>query len=349
MAQNLHPKTHGKIMHRVPKTNTNIYGVSRVSKIPIDKVCVVAFGGERTKMIRTANWYASLLDRLVAFYDINDVNIYSVYYNFEKKSTDRKAERTNAFIRARSKILNQLGQEQPVNTNYVRELYDALITPRIVGPNGKKLPDDAALQNIRNLILYTHCHGSTTVHAFQDMMARDMRELGYTTNAARTIMKNLLVVQHAPVSPLEKSKFNTVSFMSANDTQMNFHNKFSEYVSKHNEDLLPSYFPLGNFFAVHAFTYQYIDEHQIIGLVPVEDQDMLTPDGATIMAAERNTILNGIRAAQTGAKMPDIRELVAPISQKDAIKPDFDTLSQNGEFFILLMRHDLRIERENSR
>lgn len=340
--------THGRIIHRVRKTYANVYGVTRVKKIPTRKPCIVVFGGVLTNNIKDANYYASFMERLIKRYEPDGVEVYSVYYDFKNTQDDRKTERINAFINARSKILNKLGKPQPVDTQYINDLYQMIIRPRIVDKNGEKLSDTKALANIRKTVFFSHCHGSVPIYAFQDIMAKDMRALGYEPNAIRNIMKNLLVIQHAPVSPLEKPKFNTVSFMSANDTMMNFHNKFSQYVADHSEDLLPSYFPLGNFFAVYAFTYQFADEHQIETLAHI-NQDILTPDGATIMIAERNAIINGIRTAKAGMPIPNIRDLIAPASKRDDIKPDFDTLSQNGESFMCLMQNDRRLERSNER
>ena len=347
MEQSTPVETHAKIMRRINKSDTCIYGATPTTTIDQNKPSIIAFGGELGRTIKDANYYASMLTQLLEYYGIKNVDVYSIYYDFNTKS--RSAERKNVFIDARSKILNKGSVKQPVDTQYIQELYEIVIHPRIVGPNGDKLPDLTALQNIRNLIIYTYSHGSVPAYAFQSIMANDMRKCGYTPRAIRNIMKNLLVIQHAPMSPLEKSKFNTVSFMSANDTMMNFHNKFSEYVVENNEQLLPSYFPLGNFFAVYGFTYQLLDEHQINGLLPNKGQDMLTPEGAIIMAAERNAIINGIRAVQNNNPVPSIRDLIAPISKKDTINPDFDTLAQNGEFFMCLMRNDLHLGHSNER
>ena len=348
MNNNLQYRTHGKIMHRVKKTDANIYGATQAKKVSIRKPCIVIFGGELTSKIKDANYYASFMKRLISFYKITGIEIYSAYYSFEERAIARKIERANTFVNARSKLLNKMGAQKPVDTQYINDLYQMIIRPRIVDNDGLKLPDQTALQNIRETVFFTHCHGSIPVYAFQDIMAKDMRELGYSATAIRNIMKNLLVIQHAPVSPLEKSKFNTVSFMSANDTLMNFHNKFSEYVADHSEDLPPSYFPLGNFFAVYGFTHELTNEHQI-EIISRINQDMLTPDGAMIAAAERNAIVNGLRAAQAGAPTPNIRDLIAPASKKEAVKPDFDTLASNGEFFMRLMQHDLHLERSNER
>ena len=308
---------------------------------------MIIFGGGKTSKIKIANGYASMFERLVKFYKLDNVHIYSADY--DSISDDRKQERKIAFIAARSRVLNKDVSIQPVDDQYIHDLYNIVIRPRIIDKNGKKYPDDIALHNVRNAIIFAHCHGPVPVRAFQDIMAPDMKSVGYSQPKIREIMKNLLVIQHAPMSPLEKSRFNTVSFMSANDPWMNFYNKFSEYVSQHDEELSASYFPLGNFFATNGFTHNYRNEHSVVGLVPTEEQDKLTPDGAIIMAAERNAIVNGIRAAKAGAAMPNIRDLIAPASSQDIVKPDFDILVQNGETFMAIMRYDMRTERSGGR
>ena len=342
-------ETHAHVMQRVPKTDANIYGANLVTSIQIDKPHIVIFGGEETSTIKDANYYASIIERLIKFYKITGVDIYSVYYDFQ--STDRNAERANAFIAARSKILSKDGitTSSDVDTKYINDLYRIVVQPCITGDNGDKLPDDIALQRIRNTIFFTHCHGATPVRAFQDIMFKDMRQLGYTAPTINNIMKSLLVIQHAPISPLEKSRFNTVSFMSATDTRMNFHNQFSDYVAEHDADLAPSYFALGNFFASYNLTTNRRDEHQIVGLVPDEEQDKLTSYGEIIMAAERNALINAIKAIKKNTPIPQIRDLIAPTSKEDVVRPVFDDLSQNGEFFMQIMKSDLRLNKSSER
>lgn len=358
--------THGKIAHRVPKTDTCIYGIEPTENVPTNIPCIIALGGEGTYSIKEANYYASTLKKWLDYCAITGVEIYSVYYYETQKSytpdgitktpdltpdpvvyenikcSNRNMERANAFTRARSKIMNPNAKTFDVDTNYVNELYDAIIRPRIADKTGNKLPDDTALQNARNVIFFTHCHGSVPVRTFQDMMFADMRKLGYNTALITKVMKNILVIQHAPVTPLEKSKFNTISFMSANDTNMDFHNKFSEYVIEHNADIAPSYFELGNLFVVHNFTYDYVLEHQIIDLLPGIAQNILTPDGVIIMAAERNAVINGARAVLQGKPIPDVKHLISPVSNSDSVRPNFDTLAKNGKFFMQIMNKDLR-------
>ena len=82
MEQNTQYETHGKIMRRVAKTDTNIYGVRRVNSIPSGHLSIVIFGGEKTNTPQAANGYAKMYEQLLKFYQIHDVRVYSAYYNF---------------------------------------------------------------------------------------------------------------------------------------------------------------------------------------------------------------------------------------------------------------------------
>lgn len=333
-----------QIMKRVPKDPEHEYGATDVNAIPTNEPCIVVFGGERTVSRKDANYYASIFNRLFAAYDIADIGIYSAYYPFT--DTNRSSGRSKMFRLAQNILKKRQEFTISADNKYVHDLYNQVIFPRIVDKNNKRFPDDVTMNNIHRVMIFTHCHGAAVVRAFQELMMDDMVKYGYDKRVIPQIMKQLLVVQHAPTAPIHNSMFNTVSFMSASDTLMNFHNVFSKYASEHGEDMMPSYFSAGNFFAAYLFTYQMIAEHQIVGLVPDSEQDQLTPDGAMIMAAERNAIINGAKSMRSNSTAPlSAKQLIAPISASDKIKPDFDELKQNGEWFMAIMRHDLQSQR----
>lgn len=343
--QNTHDN---KIVKRVAKDDKNPYGIIDAKSIPVDVPCIVAIGGERTTTRKDANYYASLLNKLLLSYGINDIGIYSAYYDFE--DTNRNAERAKLFDLARKRIKNRQQTLDAHNDDYVRDLYQNIIFPRIVTARGTRFSDDAAIRNLRNVLIFTHCHGAAVVRVFQDMMVSDLQKYGYNKLNFAKIMKSLLVIQHAPVAPIHHQLFNTISFMSASDSRMDFHNDFTKYAVANNEDIAPSYFELGNFFTAYCFTHQMIDEHSIIGLLPDKEQDMLTSYGATIMAAERNAIINAIRAIKNGDESPlTAQKLISPASESDKIKPDFDELKSNGDFFMYIMHNDLHTTKNKTR
>ena len=337
-----------RIVKRVPKDADHEHGIIDAENIPVDEPCIVAIGGERTISRRHANYYASILNRLLSAYKIDDIGIYSAYYNF--KNTDRESERAQLFRVAQSRLEQRVGMSPMARNKYIRDLYRHIIFPRIVTSDNKRFSDADATQNMRRIMIFTHCHGAAIVRAFQEMTISDMRKYGYDDKGIAQIMHGLLVVQHAPAAPIKNSLFNTVSFMSANDTRMNFHDAFSQYLSEHDEDLMPSYFRSSNLFAAYRLTNTFHNEHQIIGLVPNEDTDIMTPDGAIIMAAERNTIINGVKSMANPNKKPlSVRELIAAASPDDIVRPDFNELKSSGDFFMYVMRNDLRKNRLKTR
>lgn len=329
-----------QIVKRVPKDATNEFGITEVRNIPVDEPCIVAIGGERTITRKDANYYASLLERLFNAYGITNVGIYSAHYQF--KDTNRKQERAQLFHTAQQRV----EQISITKTRYVRDLYRHIILPRIIDTNRQRFSDTDAMKNMRHIMLFAHCHGAAVIRAFQNLMLSDLQKYGYDAKVIPQIMQKLLVIQHAPVAPIRASMFNTLSFMSASDTQMNFHDAFSMYVSDHAEDMAPSYFRFGNLFMTYEFTTQINQEHQITGLVPNENQDILTPDGAIIMAAERNAIINGAKSMTApSGKSLTAKHMIDPASPHDSIKPDFNELKANGDFFIFVMKHDLRSQK----
>ena len=334
-----------QIVKRVAKDQTNPYGIVDAKNIPIDKPCLVVIGGERTITHKDANYYASMMNQLLGAYGIDDVGIYSAYYDYT--NTNRNTERSHLFRIAQARIKNQHKDITSAHDyDYIYDLYKSIVLPRIVTPNGKRFSTNKAIKNMQNAILFTHCHGAMVVRTFQSFAVMDLEKYGYDKLEINKIMKSLLVIQHAPVAPLHHSLFNTISFMSASDTRMNFHNKMSEYMIEHSEDLPPSYFTAGNFFVAYYLTHQMIEEHNIIGIVPNKEQDMLTPDGAIIMAAERNTIINAINSVRNGNLAPlSPKELIKPANKTDVVIPDFEELKRNGDFFMYIMRNDLRMQK----
>ena len=336
-----------KIVHRVPRDKTHPYGIVDATTIPIDTPCVVVIGGERTVSRKDANHYASILNQLLCMHNLDDIAIYSAYY--PDNIINRGNERAKLFKAAQQRIKQHTGVSKSPENEYIYDLYQSIIQPRIISKNNEKFSDIEVMHNLHRVMIYTHCHGAAVVRVFQDLMLSDLDKYGYNHKSVPQIMKHLLVVQHAPTAPIHNSLFNTISFMSASDTLMDFHNQFSAYVSEHPEDLPPSYFRSGNFFATYKINYQALGEHQIAGLMPWMAEDELTPDGKIIMTAERNAIINGLNLIKSPElKVPSARELIAPLSDDDPVKPDFDALKRNGDFFMTLMRNDLKQSRKQS-
>ena len=120
-----------------------------------------------------------------------------------------------------------------INPQYIQQLFDVLILPRI-SDNGKKLDKDEAIKRIRNVTIWAHCHGAYVFLSLEELMQKKMVELGYTPTEMHDIQKQLFCVAFAPVIPLGKSKSTILSFASMYDRfLMENHNNIFTWYMKH--------------------------------------------------------------------------------------------------------------------
>lgn len=342
-----------KIIKRVPKTEDNPFGCIIVDKIPVDKPSVIAFGGELALSERAANSYAKQIQTLLYEYDIHDIDVYSVVYNFGSRNA--KLERAEQFRIAGRRLLkedvnpivkyeqdttlNKMRKNEPI-PNYVKQLFDILLLPRISNSDNQPLNKDEAIFRMRKNFYYGHCQGASTIWQMANYMHDKMLELGYSPDNIKEIQHELFVVQHSPVAPLTKQKFNTLSFASAEDTMMQYHNNmFADWVYENSADVIPSFFDKknGNIFVAGHLQEIPFKEHTNIGLTKAEEQaSPLTEDGQIIFSAERNAIVRAARKVISGEKIKSIAELT------DGNGVDFKQLKQNGDTLYNVMLYDLR-------
>ena len=286
------------IIKSVPKTPENEYGVISVDAIDPTRPLIVVFGGELTGIPRYANHYIKQMKSVLRNAGISDVDIYSIYYDFGSRDTE--SERVQLFRAAGHKIRNlsrnikeidsniaHMSETEPV-PNYIKVLGNILLNPILVsGANGTRVPAEIAAKRASNVRFYAHSHGAAAITILGNYMADMMKKMGYNPKEIKQIQKNIVVIQHGPITPLEHPRFTTLSFASASDTKMNLHNKFSDYASENSFDLYPSYFSHGgaNLFATGEISTKLAKEHDNDGLTNPEN---LTEDGQIIMAAQRN-------------------------------------------------------------
>lgn len=348
--------SNANLIHRVPKSDTAPYGIVQTITVPTDVPVLVAFGGELTYADQFANSYASMLNTLMTENKITGVEIYSVVYEFG--SRDAALERAELFRAAGRKIsvpehptaratyerqLRDIKENEPV-PNYVKKLFDILLRPRISDDAGHRLPMAESMARTGRIKFYAHCHGAAAIYQMGEMMHAEMLRLGYTPDEITRVQKNLLVVQHGPLGPLNKQRFTTLSFGSAEDTMMQNHkNQFAKWIYDNSPDIVPSFFgePNGNVFVAGHLKVASFQEHDHKGLLK-SDEEMwpLTDDGKIIFAAERNALINGARHSIRGGPMPGIAELV----NGDGV--NFEELRQNGNYIFNLMMSDLHLQNQ---
>jgi hypothetical protein len=337
-----------KFIKRVPKTLDNIYGIKVVNSVPITQPALFILGGNKTESEKNANNYILRISALLRENNIDNVNIYSVLYQFN--SRDTYFDELNVFNRAKRKLcdldknldnITIKTYEKEPEPLFIKKLYNLLIKPRIIDKNNKKFDIEQSIINIRKLQFFTHCYGSAVLKYLENFMRDNMLIIGYSDAEIQEIQKNLLVIAHTPMAPLEDSRFTTLSFVSAQDEVLDHRNLFCDYTRKSNQNMKPSFFSgnNGNVFMVKKSKTDEDAEHFTSG-IPKSEENLLTDDGKIIFAAERNAIINGIKSSIKGEPLKSISELVSG----DGVC--FESLLVNGNIFYNEMLSNLRIMKQ---
>lgn len=340
------------LIQRVPRSDAHPYACAVADNVPIDVPAVVAFGGELTRTMRGANSYANLLQRVAEENEVaTGVNFYSVMYDFGSRMP--ALERTEQFRIAGRKIreqihpllkkerddlIREMKEHEPV-ANYVVQLYDILLRPRIVVSHDMPTNIEQTIKNIHQIVFYGHCHGASVIWQMGEYMHNQMIQTGFAPRDVSRIQKELLVIQHSPIAPLDKQRFTTLSFASAEDTMMqHHHNLFAQWSADNSADVMASYFPRGNLFMAGRLKEMSFQEHDHSGLLFSDELSWpLTDDGRLIFSAERNALVHGIENMIAGnKKLPSVKKLV------HGPDVDFERLCRNGDFLSKIMMQDLR-------
>ena len=353
----IHIPSGAKLIKRVPRSPDAPYACIDADHVPTDTPAIVAFGGELTRTPRDANSYANLLQRLAEENKIlNGIDFYSVVYDFGSRTPG--LERAEQFRIAGRRVVNDihplLQQERndairamnhnEPTANYVVQLYNILLRPRIVSEYDMKTNIFQTVEKLHRIMFYAHCHGASTIWQMGRYMHADMIQMGFAPRDIRRIQQELLVIQHSPIAPLDNQYFTTLSFASAEDTMMQNHNNmFSRWMDENSSDVIPAYFAHGNLFVAGHLNEMSFQEHDHSGILYSADTSWpLTHDGRVIFTAERNALVHGIKNMIAGA--PDLPS-VAKLVNGDIV--DFNQLQESGERLYKIMLGDLR--RQNSR
>lgn len=303
-----------QIIKYLPSTNGKHFVYA--GNIPTDKPALLVLGGALTVSEAKALGYMERLDSIIQAR--SEINMYAAVYKFE--SLDPMLVKADIFRRAgrrvaldTDQVAAQRKEQQLANINeneptpgYIEDVYDELIEPRIVyGDAG------ATMQNMRNLIIYSHCHGAVVTNELARMAALNMQNAGFDDATIKRCLAAVVAIQHNPTAPLENAMFTTVNFMSASDDTLNFYDKFSQ-IALRQDNLAPAFMgkDYANVFiagklnttngAEHGFSYGYKN-----------NSEQLTQNGKIIFTAEQNAINNAINAAIAGAEVPCPEQLVS--------------------------------------
>ncbi len=366
-----------EIGKRTDKTEDNPYGYVKVDSIPKDEVCVLYIGGDGTTTDKAANGYAKIIKNEILDEISAEVPVYSITYNFE--GHNKSIARQIANIKHRTEVLRSNADiektlskatDEEYNPQYVNELFEKVILPRITLLNGKgKLSVDEACKRIRKLNIVAHCHGAYTTLKLEEKMQAVMKELGYSEQDRKKIQSQMLVIAQAPACPLGVSKSQFISFRSVYDKGIPLKaNFFDTYLNskkqeekrrfyaekkqnkdgiENNEwfDLKPCFFAKkqGNLFLIKQ-KYKWNDDDGPFLINDEEHNDVSysaseqTLDGK-LMAYYAKTILqngikNSLKQGDEFVPLPPIDDLILsgnPERQEE--KSAFEKMKQNGKDF----------------
>ncbi len=367
-----------EIGKRTDKTEDNPYGYTKVDSIPEDEVCVLYIGGDGATTDRAANGYAKIIKNEI----LNEINaeipVYSITYNFDghNKSIARRIsniKHRTEVLRSNADIEETLSKatDEEYNPQYVNELFEKAILPRITLKNGKgKLSVEEACKRIRKLNIVAHCHGAYTALKLEEKMQEAMKNLGYSEQDRKKIQSQLLIVAQAPACPLGVSKSEFISFRSAYDGGVPLKNNFFDrYIeirkreegkrfdaedSKDKEgieknrwfDLKPCFFSKkqGNLFLIKQ-KYEWFEDCGPFLINEAEHNNVQFKDNTQtkegrLMAYYAKTILqNGIKNSLQQndgfTALPPIEELILSGNPELREKEQsiFEKMKQNGQDF----------------
>ncbi len=365
-----------EIGKRTDKTEDNPYGYVKVDSIPKDEICVLYIGGDGTTTDKAANGYAKIIKNEILDEISTETPVYSIKYDFDghNKSLARQIaniKHRTEVLRSKADIEKTLSKatDEEYNPQYVDELFEKVILPRITLHNGKgKLSVEEACKRIRKLNIVAHCHGAYTALKLEEKMQEAMTLIGYNNDERKKIQSQLLVVAHAPACALGVSKSQFVSFKSVYDSNTplknNFFDKYIEsrkaeerrrFVAEEDQnidkieqnrwfDLKPCFFAgkQGNLFLIKQ-KYEWIegegpfminsDEHN-----NVQYKDKSQTKEGRMMAYFAKTILeNGIKNSLQQddgfMPLPPIEDLILSgnpeIQEKE--QSAFEKMKQNGK------------------
>jgi len=284
-------------------------------------------GGENTHLAQIAySYFRSIKDTLENNKITSGLNLYSVYYDFGSSPTcrDGNFDRLSLFYKFRDPQRlaemsgiseTELATSYPLygsEPQYINDIYKIALQPRLYTKNGQLLSTEQIAKNLRNMIVFTHCHGAYVVRMLEQKMLADPI-LGAQLLQTPKLLQNLLVINHEPFAPLEKCKFTSLSFGSASDRQAGLYTELDYQMKSAPDRCAPAFFgpEFGNIMIADQLKHDICDEHSHIGLRGSEFTDAkLTRNGKLLFTTERNALLKGVRAMLKGKPMPTIPQML---------------------------------------
>ena len=331
-----------KIGQRI-KSNAEEYNWRFVQEVPVNKPCVIMFGGDGTTESKSANGYLKKIETKLNSAGLSDVNLFGVVYDFgdtQMGCNPLTARKIQMKKYQRKVCIENKQYIENISPEYINQLFDILIMPRISKDNNR-LPLKEATKKIRNLNVVAHCHGAYTFFKLEEKMQQAMTDLGYSDKEKQQIQKQFVCIAHAPYYPLGASKSTMVSFASIKDYKIEQYNhflptlqkldrkyeyKFSFFSGKYGDIFVaPQIFDMWferDFAGLDTNVY----EHDFTDYN--DDAGVLTYEGIVIKQLSGNALVNAVKSSENNTSITDIQNLVC--GDNRFLNDIFNTLRQNG-------------------
>ncbi len=223
--------SHAKIGQRIKKSKANPLGWKYVDIIPPDMPCIITLSGSNTDNSKKANGFAKMIIEMLKN---KRIAVFSAEYDTtgRKSVTDRLAL-LNHYNQGdeNSPLLRYREEDYGYIPQYIKEIYEKTIAPRLRDENGNKVPIAKAAQRLNMLSFVNHCQGSTVAFQLERLMQEDMTQLGYPDKVQEYLLKQIHNVDVAPVIPIGITKTTTIKFGSLSDEKAtSVHTPKIEYI-----------------------------------------------------------------------------------------------------------------------
>lgn len=316
----------------------------------ISKPCILILGGENTNSISVAcSYFRSIKETLENNQIKNGLNLYSVYYDFNAGIIDRDSNKDRLCLFYKFRDPKQLTEMSGISQNelaisyplydtepkYIDDIYKTALQPRFYAKNGQLLPTDQIIKNLRNMVIFAHCHGTYIVKMLEQKILKNP-ELQAILEKKPNLLKNLVTINHAPFAPLENCQFTTISFCSASDRQAGLYTEFDLRIKSAPSECSIGFLgpDFGNLVISNRLKHDINDEHSHIGLRGSDFSDAkLTKNGKILFTVERNALVKSVTAMIKEKPIPTIPQML------NTPHTNYEEMKHNG---MQIYRHFMR-------
>ena len=272
-------KSFAFLIERCPRSEENPYSI-KLCKPDLNRATVVLLSGtvSERNALRLSNGFLKKIDDFVfniCSFEKKDVQVCTAVCHFGKYLNPDMARRLLYLYykdyptyEGQMRNFEQAEIAEYAVPNYVADLYEQLIMPRLCDKKQNLLPYDIALQRMSKLVVITYCHGAYTWMKLEEQINLLLTGKNYTNHQKRRLLESITVVAYSPDCPLGYSNAQFISFASASDLSIRHGNGFVRYVHRNMfvDDFGMSFLPkkFGNAFYCAKYSKEGVEGNPIV-------------------------------------------------------------------------------------